>query len=310
MQILIIGGGSMGCLFGAFLSLKADVTICDTNPTVIDSIQRNGILIDGMDGRTTSYKVDVVAQGSEYSPQADLVIIFTKANATRAAAESAQEVLAPDGLVLTLQNGVGHLEQINEVLGKEGTVAGVTAQAANVITPGHIRHAGAGMTSIAMLQNQEEQISRILDLFTDCGIKTCLSEDVEGLIWSKLIVNVGINALTAILKVPNGVLAEHTESIGLMEQVVAEAVAVADGLGITLPYDDPMQEVIKVCRVTAANRASMLQDILKNVPTEIDVINGAIVTKGKQVGACTPANSFIIALIKAMEATGSKRIRE
>ncbi len=310
VQVLIIGGGSMGCLFGALLSSHADVTICDINSTVVENIQQQGIIVSKRNNGEDRYEVDAVMSSREYDKKADLVIIFTKAWATEAAACTAKDALAPNGLIVTLQNGVGHVDKINNILGRQCAVAGVTAQAANVIVPGKIHYAGAGKTMLAELKGASGDCNTVCRLFNDAGIETSLSKDVDSLVWGKLLVNVGINALTAILKVHNGVLAEKVEAVAIMEQVVGEASAVAKALGIELPYDDPMDEVLKVCKVTAENRASMLQDILHNIPTEIDVINGAIVSKGRETGVETPANSFIIAVIKALEATGEKRIRE
>jgi 2-dehydropantoate 2-reductase len=284
------------------------VTICDTDSEVIANILQNGIVLSSMDGGKNNYPAKAVQSASESEKKADLVIIFTKAGSTRAAAETARSVLAPDGLVVTLQNGIGHLEIIGSVIEKNRIITGVTAQAANVLEPGHAQHAGAGMTSLGSVHAAAGKVEIVCQVFNDAGIESVTSDNVDGLIWGKLLVNVGINALTAILKVPNGSLAETRETVTLMEQVVSEAAAVAGTLGIQLPYDDPMEEVLNVCRITASNRASMLQDVLKNAPTEIDAINGAVATRAGKLGIPAPANTFITQIIKAIEATSEKRI--
>ena len=152
------------------------------------------------------------------------------------------------------------------------------------------------------------RVAAIVALFNLAGIDTRIVEEAEPLIWSKLIVNVGINALTALLRVPNGILAQIPECEGLMAQAVDEAVAVARALHINLAYDQQKDRVKHVCALTSENRASMLQDILRGAPTEIDVINGAIVAKGREVGVPTPVNMLLTQLIKALEATAPYRI--
>jgi 2-dehydropantoate 2-reductase len=129
-----------------------------------------------------------------------------------------------------------------------------------------------------------------------------------GLVWNKLIVNVGINALTAILRVPNGALATIPEASKLVRCAVEEAVTVAQAAGITIGLADPVAETLAVAQATAANWSSMLQDILRGVPTEIETINGAIVREGQRLGVPTPFNSFLCDLITALEATAPLRV--
>lgn len=307
MRIIIFGAGAMGCLFGAWLSRVAEVVLFDIQPETVESISNNGVVVTDMDGAVDKVKVEVISRVEQFRGKADLAVIFTKSHATERAAQAAKAVLSNDGVVLSLQNGVGNVEQIDAVFGCSTAVAGITAQAANVIGPGHTRHAGMGMTWLAGLPGQKK-VERVQKLFQQAGIECGLSEDAQGLIWGKLLVNVGINALTALLRVHNGVLAEVPACKNIMEQAVAEAAAVADALDIRLPYRDPMEAVVRVCRDTAANRASMLQDTLRHAVTEIDVINGAIVTKGGEVGVATPVNDFITRMVKALEATYDRRI--
>ncbi len=146
------------------------------------------------------------------------------------------------------------------------------------------------------------------ELLNRASIETRIAEDGEALLWSKLIVNVGINALTALLRAANGALAQVPECERLMAQAVAEAVAVARALDVNLGPEDQLDRVRQVCTLTAANRSSMLQDILRGRPTEIDVINGAVVAKGREVGVATPVNLLLTQLIQALEATASQRI--
>ncbi|MBM9537302.1 ketopantoate reductase family protein [Desulfobulbus alkaliphilus] len=309
MDIVIIGAGAMGGLFGALLAPWARVTLCTTNTEHAAIISRQGLTLTSMKGTICRQRVRIVVDPDPEAIAADLVLVCTKARATATAARTALSVLRTNGLVLTLQNGLGNLERIASVVGTSKATAGITSQAATLVAPGHIRHAGDGPTRLAAGPGQSERVEAVAALFNRAGIATTVSDDVDSLLWSKLMVNVGINGLAALLRVPNGTLARVPECGQLMVQAVEEAVAVARALGIDLPYEEQVDRVRQVCVQTAENRASMLQDILKGKATEIDVINGAIVARGEEAGVATPVNLLITQLIKALEATVDQRIR-
>lgn len=308
MEILIIGAGAMGGLFGALLAPHAEVCLYTTNPDHAAAIKSGGLTVIGTDGVARCRQIRVLSDAGQYGRRADLVLICTKARSTTAAAQAALPLLADAGLVVTLQNGLGNLEQIGAVVGAERAVVGITSQAATLVGPGQVCHAGIGPTVLAAGPEQCIRVAAIAALFNQAGLDTQVTEDGDSLLWSKLIVNVGINALAALLRVPNGVLAQTPACESLMAQAVDEAVAVARALHINLAYDRQRDRVHHVCARTSANRASMLQDILRGAPTEIEVINGAIVAKGRAVGVPTPMNLLLTQLVKALEATAPYRI--
>ncbi|NJL59034.1 MAG: 2-dehydropantoate 2-reductase [Desulfobacteraceae bacterium] len=172
-----------------------------------------------------------------------------------------------------------------------------------------MRHAGVGATTIAVIPQKQALLKEIAKVFETAGISLDLTDNADNLIWGKLIVNVGINALVAILRVQNGVLGITPQCEKLMAKAVDEAVKVAEASGITLPWTSPLEHVKKVCAATAQNRASMLQDILHNRRTEIGMINRAIVRKGEKLGIAAPFNLFLSEMIEALEATADHRIR-
>lgn len=309
MRVLIIGAGAMGSLFAALLAPHAGIRLLTSNPDHEHAINKHGLHFYGLDGRLRQITVQLASGAALDQQSADLVLLCTKAGATAAAAQAAQRFLAPDGLVLTLQNGLGNWETIAAIIGEQRTVAGTTAQAATLLAPGQVRHAGSGMTYLGLQKPQAARIAQIAALFNRAGIACELNEQIDRLIWSKLIVNVGINALAAILRVPNGVLAAVPECGKLMEEAVTEAVAVAKALAIDFAASEQIQKVRQVCIETSANHASMLQDMLRGKTTEVDVINGAIVAKGKEFGVATPVNALLTQIIKALEATVTHRIK-
>lgn len=311
MNILIVGAGAMGGLLASRLAPLADICLFTTNAAHAEAINTSGVRLTDMTGTTSTVAVPAITDPAQYSQRADVVLICTKAAATTAAAKTAKARLTEDGLVLTLQNGLGNLERIAAVVGPERVTAGTTAQAVTLLGPGHVRHAGQGATALAPAKGfpqQRLQLDNIAALFNHAGMATTCTDDIDALLWSKLIVNVGINALVALLRVPNGVLIESPICSELMIDAVAEALAVAKALGIALDYSSQQQRVRQVCELTRHNRASMLQDILRGRTTEIDVINGAIVAKGREAGIATPVNQMLTRLIKALESTAAQRI--
>ena len=308
MELLIIGAGAMGGLFGALLAPHAAVSLLTTNQEHAAVMGGHGLTLVDLDGATRRVPVRVLTDPQDYGRRADLVLVCTKTRATAQAAATARDLLAAEGLALTLQNGLGNLEQLVAAVGAQRAAAGVTSQAATLLAPGRVRHAGSGPTVLGIPPGREEAITAVAGLFTRAGLETRISDDVDSLLWSKLIVNVGINALTALLRVPNGVLAQTPECDLLMARAVAEAVAVARALSIGLDGERQLERVREVCLRTADNRASMLQDILRGRPTEIDAINGAVVARGRAAGVDTPVNLLLTQLVQALEATVADRL--
>ncbi len=310
MEIIIIGAGAMGCLFGAILSSVSRVTLLERWEVQVSAIQEKGLVLEGLGGKSETFDLPIVSDAKDLKTRADLAIVFTKSHMTFRAAEDAATVLKDTGLALTLQNGIGNVETLEGQVGPGRALAGVTSHGATLLGPGQVRHAGEGPTILARPKTGAERIEGVAAVFRRAGLETHLEENVERLIWGKLVVNAGINALAAILKVRNGVIGSEKACETVMAKAVSEAVAVAGRLGIGLPYDAPVEQVRKVCEKTAGNRASMLQDILRGTPTEIESINGAIARKGLEVGIETPCNLLLAEIIRAMEATAKDRIQE
>jgi 2-dehydropantoate 2-reductase len=295
MKVTILGTGAMACLFGARLSACADVTLLGTWLDAIQAIRQNGICVR-YDERTESARVE-----ASDSPQAgcdsDLVLVLVKSTQTHAAIERAREILKPGGLALTLQNGLGNREALVEAFGAERSAAGVTTLGAYVESPGAIRFGGEG----AVWLERHARIQPANELFRQAGFEVGITDDLQSLQWGKLVVNSGLNPLTALVRVPNGRLADRPALRSLYLDLVAETAAVAKAAGIALPYPDPALMALDVATRTGANRSSMLQDIENRRPTEIDSINGAIVRAAQKADVPAPWNSMLVKLIKAAE---------
>lgn len=307
MRIAVIGAGAMGCLYGGKLACVTDVWLIDPWREHVEAIRAEGLHI------VTGENDVVVNVPATTNPTdvglVDLAIVFVKSHQTRWAAEMASSLLTENGLALTLQNGLGNGDTIAEVLGPARAWQGVTSHGATMLGPGRIRHAGVGPTYLQMRPDIAQVAEEVATLFQQAEIETHLSTDLDSLVWSKLVVNVGINALTAILRVQNGVLAENEAASRLMGRAVQEAVAVAEAKGIKLPYDNPVEHVRSVAAATGQNRASMFQDVLRGSRTEIGVINGAIVREAAKLGLTAPVNETLTNLVQAIETTYDVRVR-
>ncbi len=308
MRTAIVGAGAMGSLFGAMLAPVSELCLIDPYEEHVKKICGEGLTVERSDGSAEKHRLTATTDPSAVKPGIDLAIIFTKSRRTAEAARTAKSLLSENGLVLTLQNGIGNAEIIADIVGEKQTLAGVTSHGGTLLGPGHVRHAGTGPTCISAFSPNTLSAEPVIRLFQKAGIDVHLSDDLQTLVWGKLIINAGINALAAILRVPNGVLGLKPECEKIMSASVSEAVAVANALKIRLPYDNPLAVVKSVCEKTGPNRASMLQDILRGADTEINVINRAIVRRGEELGIPVPCNRFLSEIIEALEATAAERL--
>ncbi len=301
MKIAVIGAGAMGSLFGAYLAKAGEaVTLVDIWQEHVAAIRDQGLQLSEAAGDEV-VRLDATLGTGGLEP-VDLVILFVKSAATQAAATDAAALLRPGGRVLTLQNGLGNAEVIAEIVGAERVLAGTTAQGATLLGPGRVRHGGRGDTHIGRLSGEADAFCHeVATLLTNADLPSVVEPDVRSLVWGKLIINTGINALTALLRLRNGQLADLTETRQLLTLAVEEAVLVARAAGVHLPYENPVEKVLAVAIATGQNQSSMLQDVLRGSLTEIAVINGAIVQEGERLGVATPVNRTLTLLVQALE---------
>lgn len=304
MRVVIVGAGAMGCLFG-FLLHKAgkEVWLLEKYPDLIKQIRENGIRVEGISGEHLVFP-KITGEADEIK-EVDLILIFVKAFDTFQAIQNAKPLVGPDSVVLTLQNGIGNVEEIVQVVGYKQTIAGTTAHGATVLGMGHIRHAGTGETVIGELDgNKTSRLEKVKVFLESAGINVQITQDVTGLLWSKLLINVGINPLTGITGLRNGELLDYEETRAIMRRAVNEAKTVIDRKGIRLIYPDHLQKVETVCQATSQNVSSMLQDIRNKKKTEIDYISGAILREGKKFDMDLPINQVLTHLIHLLENFG------
>lgn len=298
----MLGAGAMGSLFGAMLSRsgKGEVWLLDIWEEHINRVKSHGLVVES-EQEERVFNVRATTNPEEVGV-ADLIIVFVKAYLTRDAVEYGLPMVGQETLFLSLQNGLGNVESIESVVGGAHVVVGVTSQGSTMLGPGRVRHGGKGPTFVGQINGEvTPRLELIASLLNESGIPTEVSDNIERLIWDKLLVNVGINAVTAMTGLRNGEMLNFEEARALMTMAVQEAERVALKRGI-LVKGNLVERVFEVCRATAQNRSSMGQDVDNRRRTEIDFINGAIVREGKALGIPTPVNATLTYLIKTIEA--------
>ena len=309
MKIAVIGAGAMGSVFGFFLAgAGQQVVLVNRWREHVEAINRAGLEMEE-EGVTHRLRVMATMDAAEVGP-VDLVLVFVKSYDTASAVDAAHRITGPETLVLTLQNGLGNAETIAATVGEERTVCGTTAHGATRLGPGRVSHRGSGETVLGPFRGPvTERIRQIAEVFNATGLRTRVTDNALGALWGKLLVNVGINALTAILSVPNGALLDHPGSRDLLSAAVSEASTVAARKGVVLPYADPLAHCVEVARATGSNHSSMLQDVLNRRRTEIDYINGAVVREGAALGIENPINETLMKLVQTIEASYTERVQ-
>jgi len=302
MKIAVVGAGAMGSLFGAMLAEAGnEVWLYDVWVEHVQTINRNGLTVE-REGKTRTLNIEATT-APEQIGQAQLVIIFVKSTHTAAAVETARKLAGSDGAVLTLQNGMGNADILSEFIEPERVLAGTTSHGATMLGPGRIRHAGIGATAIgawAETEQGRERARQLADFFTKTGIETEAVSDVRSVLWHKLLINIGINAITALTAIKNGQILDLEITRKLSRNAVEEAIKIAGEMNIKVRAD-AVDHVYAVAQATAVNRSSMGQDVDNKRQTEIRTINGFIVREANRLGLKAPVNETLTALIQTLE---------
>jgi len=300
MNVCVIGAGAMGSLFGSMLAEYGQtVTLFDIRQDHVDAINAKGLTIE-KEETIRRIQISATTDINRIGPT-DLCLVFVKSTHTADAAETAGQLAGQTGLVLTLQNGMGNAETLCDRLDPSQVIAGTTSHGATFLQPGAIRHAGSGDTVIGPWEEKGMAgAERVADLFSKAGINTLVKENVRNVLWSKLLINVGINAITALTGIKNGQLLDLAQTRQLCREAVNEAETVARTIDVSI-VGDPVETVFKVAKATGANRSSMGQDVDNHRLTEIAAINGYIVKMAEQAGVSVPVNQTLTSLMETLQ---------
>jgi len=310
MKIAVLGPGALGCLLAARLYEAGEaVTLVDYRPGRAALLKRQGIELKTLEGASRVVPVPI-ASPTEAGAR-DLTIVTVKAYQTRAAARDLPLLMAAGGMALTVQNGLGNLEELAREVGWGRLLAGAALLGVTREGEGRVLLAGQGPIFIGAPAGSQVTPGEVQDVarrFRQAGLGCQERDDIEAVLWEKLLVNVGLNPLTALLRVPNGVLPQLPGAWELAVAAAREAQAVARAAGLHLDLD-PEARLRQVCTATAANRSSMLQDVLAGRPTEIEALNGQVAARGQAMGVATPINDLLTRLLLALEAAAPWRLQ-
>lgn len=295
-SLLIVGTGALASLFAArFAAAGLPATMLGNWTEGVKALREYGVHLTDLDGSEKTYPVQVITSPTDHLKFSH-ALVLVKSWQTERSARQLVDLLLPDGCVLTLQNGLGNRELLVRFFGERRVFSGVTTTGATLLSPGRVLAGGKG--TITLIESQ--QLHFFLDIFQRAGFSVQTVDDLEELIWRKLAINAAINPLTALFKVTNGDLLRLHSARKLMARIAHEVSGVARAKGIRLPADDLTKEIEDVARKTAANHSSMLQDIQRGAPTEIDAICGEIMKIGLELESPTPVNETLFHLVKAL----------
>ncbi len=301
MKIVVVGSGAIGSLYGAFLSRFEDteVILVGRNPHV-SAIQTIGLKIKGILGDHT-FKMKAMQSASEVD-NVDLVIVTTKTYDTVTAAKSAKHLTDAGASILLIQNGLGTEELVATALNTTKVLRATTCMGALRTSPGVVTATGCGLTEIGSRYAENyELVEKLSMMMREVGFDVRTSENIEGVVWTKTLVNCGINPVGALTGLSNGDVYKNQALRGLIVRLVKEAVQVVEALGIELTTEDPVRYALGTAKATGDNINSMLQDLQAGKRTEIDAITGEVIRLAKQFGIETPSSDAVYALVKALE---------
>lgn len=305
MKIAVIGGaGAMGGIFGALLAKGGnDVTLIDVAQAAVDKINADGIHVEFKSGAAEDVRLRASTNPAAVGV-VDTALVFVKCYHTEAAVRAAAPMIGAQTSVLSLQNGWGNAPRIGALVGQERVLAGVTYHSGTLVGPGHVKQTGVGMTFMGELNGvMSERLEQLVTTFQNAGIEVTASNDVFKMIWQKLALNCCTLPASALLRFYAHQMVEHDGTLKIMENILREAVQVANAQGIALGFDERWEAITSLLRRAVGGKASMLQDVENRRRTEIDVVNGAIVEAGQRLNIATPYNQSMVWMVKALEET-------
>ena len=304
MRIAVIGAGVMGCIYGGPLSVNNEMLLVDVYKPHIDAINNDGLRIKELDGSINVYGNPRATDDTSKESPADIVILLCKGYQTASALGSNKRLIGENTVVLSLQNGYGNADEIMKFVPQEQIVLGTSSHGGIMEGPGKVFHSGTGVTQLGCLTESQRSAEMIASVLESAGIKeVVLVPNVKRLVWHKLFVNCAINPIGALPNDTNQTVLNNEFSNAAARKIVAEAVEVANAAGMDFDFNEEFEYVLTVSKETANVRCSMLADVTNKRKTEVDRINGAIVSEAAKLGMRAPLNELMTELIHAKELT-------
>ena len=288
-----MGAGAVGCYYGGMLARAGHDVVLIGRPQHVEAVERHGLRLETQAfDEQVRLSASIEASAVQGAP---LVLFCVKSTDTESGAAAIRPHLAPDALVLSLQNGVENAERLRTLLPRE-VAAAVVYIGTEMAGPGHVKHHGRGELVIEPSKTSDEVVRAL----TAAGVPTEISDNVRGELWAKLILNCAYNALSAITQLPYGRLVKGEGIAAVMRDLVDECVAVAKADGVTIPGDVDLA-VRRIAETVPGQYSSTAQDLSRGKRSEIDHLNGLIVRRGEALGVPTPANRMLHAIVRLIE---------
>jgi 2-dehydropantoate 2-reductase len=298
-KIAVIGAGAVGGYFGGLLARAGAPVVMIGRPAFVEAVKKNGLFLDTLHFQE-SVRVEASTDLSAIR-RAEIALFCVKTTDNAATARAIAPLLAPNALVLSFQNGVDNVEQIRAAAAIEALPT-VVYVAASVPEPGRVKHVGRGDL---ILGPKNEKTERAANLFSRANVPCRISDNIAGELWTKLIWNCALNAVSALGRAKYGQIAASADARKVVETLVDEVLAVARAADIHPPgLEDPKAAIagaFKIATQMAEALSSTAQDMNRGKHTEIDSLNGYISRRGAALGVPTPVNHALSALVKLAE---------
>ena len=306
-HIAVVGAGAVGSFFGAMLARAGHRVTLIGRPAHVKAIESHGLQLDL--AHADGVQIVRLHASTDFAAlrTADLVLFCVKSTDTVAVAHSMAAHVAPDAIIMSLQNGVENVALIASALANP-VIPTVVYVATEITAPGCVKHHGRGELLIGSMQacrldNAPEVFSRIADLFASAQVPVRISQNVMADLWSKLLINCVFNAISGLTQTSYGQLAGVDGIQTTQSALVHEVLAVALADGIALDEATAMQAVAHISNTMAGQKSSTAQDMARHKISEIDHLNGFVLRRGQALGVPTPVNQAMVALVKLVEST-------
>jgi 2-dehydropantoate 2-reductase len=302
LRVGIFGTGAIGSLLAFKLSKTGNKPFIYSRGESLLALQERGIIVHSHDSIHVLTPIEYSILDSKQN--LDIAIICCKQNSVSELVMIAENQLASDGVVIAIQNGLGHLNRIASVVGKGRVIGACVTHGSNRIGPVEIRLGGEGKIVIGPLDPEKFSVrtglyEKVIEMLDEANLSPVPVANILPSIWEKLLLNLAINPISAICGVRNGVLLSSPLN-ELAISVMREGVMVAEYEGINIDFEKLENSLNEVLKATAENRCSMLQDVMHGVPTEVDWICGAIVEKAEIHGIPVPMTQTLWNLVHGL----------
>jgi 2-dehydropantoate 2-reductase len=307
MKIAIIGAGAMGCIYGGHLSLNNEVLLVDTNSEIVNKINNNGLKIS--ENNSENYYYPKACTNTKNEGEMDLLILFVKAMYSEVALTQNKNLIGKNTFLMTLQNGSGHEDVLKKFAPLENIIIGTTSDNGAILGKGQVRRGGQGKTDIGMLIKGNQQfINRVKTSFDSCGFTTTIHENIQQLIWDKLLRNVSLSAVTGALQCNIGYVYENKNAWILVNQLLKEAIVVAHKLGLKADEEKILGQIKNTAINSKNGVTSICADIRNGRKTEVDTITGSVVRAASKVNVEVPSHVFILNMIHSLESLNKEEM--